>query len=69
MKEIELLELEIRLLQDNLKRLKKYRNAHLKDEYHPGNSLVVGELKHRCISLKQRLTIVEKLSTYKIFDL
>lgn len=68
MKEIELLELEIRLLQDNIKRVKKYRNAHLRDQYHPGNSHVVGELKHRCVALKQRLTIVSNLSTYKIFE-
>ena len=59
MKEIELLELEIKLLLDNIKRLK----AFAKNSQHQYQSSVVGEFKHRLIALKQRLTLASKIVT------
>ena len=64
--QMKLLEDEIYLLLDNLERLKEYQKECESQKYVPYNSLVVGEIKHRMIALKQRLTICSKISTYNL---
>ena len=61
MEEILLLELEIMLLQDNIRRVKEYKEE-LKSNYQ-FSSHVFGEFKHRLTALKQRCTLINKLST------
>jgi len=61
MHELKLLEMELELLQDNIQRVKKYVSEN--EEWSPSHSNVVGELKHRMVSLKQRLTITSKITT------
>jgi len=68
MKEIELLEMEIKLMQENIVRLKAYIKEHKDDKWIPYSSNVFGELKHRGIVMKQRLTQVSKLSTRDLFN-
>ena len=62
MEEILLLELEIMLLQDNIKRIRKYKEDN-ESEYQYYASHVFGEFKHRLVALKQRCTLINKLST------
>lgn len=66
MKEIELLELEIKLMQDCIKRVREFKDDN--KSYNPYSSLIVGELRHRAVAMKQRLTRINKISTRKIFD-
>ena len=66
MNELNLLEHELVLMQNNIARLKKYISEESKTGYNY-QSLVVGELKHRCVALKQRLTIINKISTKEYF--
>ena len=68
MKQLELLEQELIMLQENIIRVKKFQKECKKNNGYPYQSRVVGELKHRIISLKQRLTIVSKISTRDLFD-
>ena len=63
MKQIELLEQELKMVQENLQRLKKYKKEQGKTHYRVYHCHVFGELKHRLIALKQRITLVNKLST------
>ena len=67
MEELEMLEMEIKLLQDNIKRLKRYAKDDINLEWKPYNSNVVGEFKHRLIALKQRITLVSKITTSDLF--
>lgn len=63
-KQIELLEQELHMLLDNIKRLKEYQQkCEKRHGYMPYQSLVVGEIKHRMTALKQRLTICSKITT------
>ena len=63
-KQMELLEQELYMLLDNFKRLKEYQQKCEKQQgYVPYQSLVVGEIKHRMMALKQRLTICYKITT------
>ena len=63
-KQMELLEQELYMLLDNFKRLKEYQQKCEKQQgYVPYQSLVVGEIKHRMMALKQRLTICSKITT------
>lgn len=68
MEQLELLEIELKLLQENIIRVKKFEKSFKKGDWTPCNSNVVGELKHRCISLKQRLTLVCELTTNKLLS-
>ena len=68
MEQIQLLETEIELLKENIKRLKKYRNENIGNKYKPYNSLVVGEFKHRLTALKQRCVILQKVSTHDFLE-
>lgn len=63
MEEIEFLEMELKLLQDSIKRLKKYKKEVKKEGYYPSSCRVMGEVKHRAVALKQRLTLVCQLSS------
>lgn len=67
MKQIELLESELKLMLDNIERLKDYVNDPVNKEWKPYSCLVMGELKHRSVSLKQRLTLINKTSTSELF--
>jgi len=53
---------------ENIERLKTYRNDEQNKKWRPYHSNVVGELKHRSVALKQRLTLVSKIATYQIFE-
>ena len=68
MNELELLESELLLLADCIARVKQFKSEHDKDKWPPHMSLVFGELKHRLVALKQRATIVNKLSTRDLFN-
>ena len=63
MKEIELLEQELKMLLENIDRVKEFANSKENKEWKPWASRVVGELKHRCIALKGRLTSINKIAT------
>ena len=65
MKQLQLLEQELIMLQENIERIKKYQ----KDGQNVSNyqSRVVGEFKHRIVALKQRLTLVSKMNTNSLF--
>ncbi len=65
MKQLQLLEQELIMLQENIERIKKYQ----KDGQNVSNyqSRVVGEFKHRIVALKQRLTLVSQMNTNSLF--
>ncbi len=65
MKQLQLLEQELIMLQENIERIKKYQ----KEGQNVSNyqSRVVGEFKHRIVALKQRLTLVCKMNTNSLF--
>ena len=67
-KQLELLEQELIMLQENIVRIKKYQREQNKNKNICYQSRVVGEFKHRIFSLKQRLTIVSKITTRNLFD-
>jgi len=69
MEELEMLEMEIKLLQDNIERLKQYAKKDDNIKWKPYNSNVVGEFKHRLIALKQRITLVSKITTSDLFKI
>lgn len=60
-------EIELKLIQDNIKRLKSYKKDQENQRWKPGHSNVVGELKHRLIALKQRITLVSNITTNDLF--
>ena len=67
MEEIKKLEMELILMLDNIKRLKQFvKDSKEPDTYRVSNARVVGELKHRSVALKQRLTLVSKVTTRNI---
>ena len=63
MKQLELLEQELKMVQENIQRVKKYQKKEQNRKRKPYQSHVVGELKHRLIALKQRITLVNEIST------
>lgn len=65
MKQLELLEQELRMLQENIERIKLYQKN--KENVRNYQSRVVGEFKHRIIAIKQRLTLVSKMNTSDLF--
>jgi hypothetical protein len=68
MEQLQLLEMELKLIQENIKRIKEFQKNEDNKKYKPYNSNVVGEFKHRCTSLKQRLTLVSKIVTSDLFE-
>jgi len=65
MKQLQLLEQELIMLQENIERVKKYQKDTTNS--HNYQSRVVGEFKHRIVALKQRLTLVSKMNTNSLF--
>jgi len=66
MKQLELLEQELKMVQENIERVKKYQKEN--NQYKPYHCHVFGELKHRLVALKQRITLINKESTYNLFN-
>ena len=67
MEQIEFLEQELLMMLENIKRVKKYTKDEENKKWKPYQSNVVGELKHRAVALKTRLTIINKISTSELF--
>jgi hypothetical protein len=67
MEQLELLEQELIMLQENIKRIKDYKNDEVNSKWKPYSSRVVGEFKHRIVALKQRLTLVSQIVTSDLF--
>ena len=62
-KQLDLLKQELKQIQENIERLEKFKKEN--QQYKQYSSLVVGELKHRLIALKQRITLVCKITTHE----
>ena len=71
MDEINRLESELNLMLDNVKRLKAFvaEFSESPSSWRPTSSNVMGELKHRAVALKQRLTIISHVTTSNLFKL
>lgn len=67
MKQIELLEQKLKMMLDNIERIKEYKRSYEKVDYKPYKANVVGELKHRSVTLIQKITLVSKINTYEIW--
>lgn len=67
MEQLELLEIELKMLLENIERLKAFKNNVDNQKYKPWNSHVVGEFKHRMIALKQRMLLASKITTRDLF--
>ena len=63
--QLKMLEQELEQIQENINRLKIHINE---TNYTTYSSNVFGELKHRLIALKQRITLVNKLTTWNLFN-
>lgn len=63
MKELDNLEYELKIILDNIKRVRDYAKDDVNKHHRPYQSFVVGELKHRCVALKSTLTRVGKIRT------
>lgn len=64
MEQLDLLEQELKMLLENIERVKSFKKENEGNRYRLSNSNVIGELKHRMIALKQRLTLAGKINTY-----
>ena len=69
MEEISRLESELKLMLDNIARLKAFvaEYSESPSSWCPTSSNVMGELKHRGVALKQRLTIISHVTTSNLF--
>lgn len=67
MKQLEYLEQELNMMLDNIERIKKYKDLQKDKNWEPSQSNVVGELKHRMVSLKHRMTLVSSINTSDLF--
>lgn len=65
--QLELLKQELKMMLENISRVKQFVDENKEAKWTPCNSRVVGELKHRCVVLKQRLTAVCGISTSQLF--
>lgn len=65
--QLKLLEIELYLIKENIKRVRKYQKDKQNQKWKPSHSNVLGELKHRLIAFKQRATLVSKISTSDLF--
>lgn len=68
MEQLDFLEQELNMMLENIKRIREYQKAEDNIKWRPCSSRVIGELKHRAVSLKQRLTLVSKLTTNNLFE-
>jgi len=67
MEHLEFLEQELKMMLDNIKRIKKYQKENFCNKWTPSQSNVVGEFKHRTITLKARLTLASNIRTNELF--
>lgn len=67
MRELEQLEQELKVVIDNIKRVKQFKKDNEKEKWKPYTSQVFGELKHRLTALKPTITRVTSKSTYNLF--
>jgi hypothetical protein len=67
LRQIELLESEMKLIQDNINRVKDFVKDEQNIKWQPYTSHVFGELKHRLVAFKTRATVINKLSTTNLF--
>jgi len=67
MKQLELLKHELIMIQENIERIEQFKLNKDNKKYKPYHSNVVGEFKHRIVSIKQRLTLVSKITTTDLF--
>ena len=65
--QLELLEQELKMIQENISRIKAFKKDYEKSSWTPSTSRVVGELKHRLVALKQRITLVCSIATNDLF--
>lgn len=68
MEQIDFLEAEAKMLLENIERVREYQKDPDNQRWRQSHSLVVGELKHRCVALKQRLTIVNNFITSDLWN-
>jgi hypothetical protein len=68
MEQLEFLKQELKMMQENIKRIEKYQKEQEKQKWKPHQSAVIGEFKHRIIALKQRLTLVSQITTRDLFN-
>ena len=68
MKDLQQLENELIYMLDNIKRLKALKKENETVKWRLSQSNVMGELKHRIVSVKQTMTRVSKISTMEYLD-
>jgi len=66
--QIEYLEQDLIQMLENIQRIKRFQKMNENSKYNPSSSRVIGELKHRSVVLKQRLTIISHISTSDLFN-
>ena len=71
MEEIDRLESELKLMLDNIERIKTFVGEYSESpsSWCPTSSNVMGELKHRAVALKQRLTLISHVTSSNLFKL
>ncbi len=62
------LELELKMLQENIQRVRRHQKLYKDDKWRSSNAAVIGELKHRMMSLKLILTIVGRITTDDLWE-
>lgn len=67
MDEIEKLEIELRQVLDTIKEVKEYVKKNKDEEWKPYSSHVLGELKHRSMALKRRITKIQNIATRELW--
>lgn len=67
MKQLEMLEMELKMMLENINRVRMFAKDHKHATHKPMSSHVFGELKHRSVTLKRRLTAIQELSTHSLF--
>ena len=68
MEDLQQLENELIYMLDNIKRLKALKKENETAKWLLSQSNVMGELKHRIVSVKQTMTRVSKISTTEYLD-
>ena len=68
MKDLQQLENELIYILDNIKRLKALKKENESTMWIYSQSNVMGELKHRIVSVKQTMTRVSKISTMEYLE-
>jgi hypothetical protein len=67
-KELDFLEQDLIMLLDNIKKVKEFQKEGVGQKYRLGQSHVVGELKHRMVCVKRRMTSLNAISTWDLWD-